>query len=469
MGDTPQQDKKSYKLNEFKPQSAEGGKTAVLGQEGGMVGTELGVIPWETYGKDLETLVRYRDTIDPESVRTMARNWGDHGKKLSSLAAEFSNQVKTKIIDSWDSDGGRLAASPAVQRYADQLVSMSNVVKAVANSLNYSAGYLETTKKNIPDANGKLTDGKSIVESDGDYDTPETQAHLKRLLTDRANDVMNQVFVPGGKSADATMPVFTLPAAVTGDLPDPTKDPTKQQTPTGGPKLGGPGPASPSTNPALKQQQEALAAQRKAIEEAQKRAEEEAKKRAAEIAKQTAEAERQAAQRAAQQQAQQAQQAAQEGVQQALQAAQQAAEQGLSAAQQAAQEGLQAASMAGMPASLAGLGQELGKGLAKGAGPGPAPKTGALSSGAALAKDAASKLFPRATVGTTAATAAMAGRGLAAAAGTPGMPGATGASGAGGQQGGQNDKHKRPSYLDSTEHLDEAFGDAPVASKPVAD
>ncbi|GAB2639973.1 hypothetical protein [Nocardia goodfellowii] len=467
--DSVQQDPKKYDLDEFKPKDASVDKSTVLGD--GTVTTEQGQIPWNTYGKSLETLVQYRNSINPESVRDMAKDWRTHGNALKSLAAQFSNQVNSKIIDSWDSDAGRSAAAPAVQRYAEQLTSLTSVLNAVASSLDFAADFLDTTRKNIPDEQGKLIDGKSIVETSGDYETDQTRAQLKSLLEQRANEVMNQVFLPGGKSADAAMPIFPLPKPVTQGLPDPTGK-TNPGGPSGGPspKIGGPGPG-PATSPqlaALKQQQNTLADQRKAMEDAQKKAEADAKQRAAEIAKQTANAERQAALRTAQQQAQQAQQAAQQGLQKGLEAAQQAAQQGLQAAQQAAQQGLQAANAAGLPASLAGLGKELSKGMPKAAGPGPGPaKTGALSAGPSLAKDG-SKLFPRASVSGTAATAAMAGRGLGAVAGQPGTPGGMGPAGAG-AQGGQNQNRKRPAYLESTEHLEEALGDAPIASKPVAD
>jgi hypothetical protein len=55
--------------------------------------------------------------------------------------------------------------------------------------------------------------------------------------------------------------------------------------------------------------------------------------------------------------------------------------------------------------------------------------------------------------------------GAAPMAGTPGSPGAAGA----GAQNQQGKEHKRPAYLDSVEHLEDALGDAPVVVKPVVE
>ncbi|MFF3569549.1 hypothetical protein ACFYXQ_17405 [Nocardia jiangxiensis] len=236
----------SYQLrDDFKPKSENADKNTVLGTDSS-VGTEISQVAWETYGKDLDTLVKYRDSIKSGSVRDMAKNWRGHGSSLNTLANKFSNEVKSKIIDSWDSNGGS-TASTAVQRYADQLAQLPIVINAIAHSLDFSAEFLDITRNNIPDDKGMLVDGKtSVVTNSGTYDTAESRAQLKSLLTQRANDVMNEVFVPGGKSVDAVMPVFPLPQPVTTGLPDPTGNRTG--TPGPGPSVStpGPGPAGPS-------------------------------------------------------------------------------------------------------------------------------------------------------------------------------------------------------------------------------
>lgn len=49
--------------------------------------------------------------------------------------------------------------------------------------------------------------------------------------------------------------------------------------------------------------------------------------------------------------------------------------------------------------------------------------------------------------------------------GTPGTPGA----GAGGNQGQQEKDHKRPTYLNSKEHLEDALGEARTVTRAVVE
>ncbi|MBO0853856.1 MAG: hypothetical protein J2P18_08815, partial [Nocardia sp.] len=82
----------------------------------------------------------------------------------------------------------------------------------------------------------------------------------------------------------------------------------------------------------------------------------------------------------------------------------------------------------------------------------------------------ASKLFPRAALSSAegqfgGSDPGTARAGAAPMAGTPGSPGAAGA----GSQGQQNKEHKRPAYLDSTDHLEDALGEAPVVVRPVVE
>ncbi|APE33258.1 hypothetical protein BOX37_03955 [Nocardia mangyaensis] len=172
----------------------------------------------------------------------------------------------------------------------------------------------------------------------------------------------------------------------------------------------------------------------------------------------------------------------------ARQAAQQAAQDAVGQLQTAAQDGLSAAqdalssaeNMAGIPGAIpTGLAADKnmpskladalkaagakGGGLGGGGGGGGGPQ-------AALARDAsqASKLFPRAAISADGMATGRAGLGPMA--GMPGAPGPMGGGGAGAGQGqGQNKDHKRADYLDSTEHLDEAIGEAPVVVRPVVE
>ncbi|MBH0777590.1 hypothetical protein [Nocardia bovistercoris] len=474
MGDSPQREEKSYDLDEFKPEHANTDRNTVLGTSSPIT-TETGQIPWQTYGKELATLVSYRDSIHSESVRSMAETWRGHGTSLGSLAGQFSNEVKSKIVDSWDSDGGR-TASAAVQRYAEQLLQLPVVINAVANSLDFSAKFLDTTRNNIPDANGKLVDGTSIVNSDGDYDNADSRAQLQALLKQRANDVMNQIFVPSGKSVDGAMPMFPLPQPVTTGLPDPTGT---QRSGPGSPGPGGAGPGGLNTGALSRASFDPRALGAASLSQGNLQAQQAALKNLTEQQQAAQElARQQAEQAAAQQAAQQAQSALQQGLdaaQQGLSSVQDAAQQGLAAAQQAAQEGLSGlGGLGALPTSLAGMGDlpsalKSGKGSGGGgAGGGGAGRGGAGS--AALGKDAAqaaaSKLFPRASLtGDAAATVARAGL---ATNGQNGTPGGMGPAGAGAGQG-QNKERKRADYLDSTEHLEEALGDAPVVAKPVVE
>ncbi|MEU4342148.1 hypothetical protein AB0H00_12920 [Nocardia sp. NPDC023852] len=101
-------------------------------------------------------------------------------------------------------------------------------------------------------------------------------------------------------------------------------------------------------------------------------------------------------------------------------------------------------------------------------GGGPGGPAAALAKEAALARDAAqSKLFPRAGLPGTAAGTPIGRTGMAPMAGAPGTPGSAGApQGAGNKD--QGKEHKRPDFLDSAEHLEEAIGE-PMAVKPVLD
>ncbi|MFD4354887.1 hypothetical protein ACFWPX_20190 [Nocardia sp. NPDC058518] len=153
---------------------------------------------------------------------------------------------------------------------------------------------------------------------------------------------------------------------------------------------------------------------------------------------------------------------------------------GLAAAQQALQSGLGSNSSAGPASSLAGLSglspAELAAAAAKKTGAaskGGGGGSGAGGGGAAKAAGQnlnASKLFPRASAAIPVADAG-ARAGMAAGASSPGMPmgGMPMGGGGAGAGGGQQKEHKRADYLDSTEHLEEAIGAAPIVARPVVE
>ncbi|MBU3068004.1 hypothetical protein KO481_41635 [Nocardia sp. NEAU-G5] len=492
----------NVKVNDFTPKSETAGPSQVLGTTS-QIGTLVDTINWTTFGGTLDTLVPYRNSIRTDQIRAMAGTWSKHGDKLNALSAQFYNEVNAKIIDSWDSTGGGVAAQ-AVKNYANQLVQIAAVVSGIANSLNFAADFLDVVRTNIPDGQGMLIDGTSTIvteitdnidwrrmdTSGGDYagnydyyyNAYSNQVHqlMKQAFTKRANDVMNEVFVAGGKSVAAAMPMFPLPQSVTQGLPDPTGKTTNPGPgPGAGPGAGpglGPG-GTPSLTPmsGTGQLQSDLAKQ-EAAQQAQLQAQEKAQQDAyaKEQAAQQQQQQQQAAQQQQQQQQQQQEQQASQAAQQGLQAAQQAAQQGLQAAQQAAQQLTQPASADlakdlanGM--GLAGMAGSALSGLKGGFGGGGVG--GALNNvkGSLLAaEEQASKLFPRAAMVAKAEEAAAeeARAGLASSGGMGSM-GGMGAAGRGQQE--KEKEKKRAEFLDSEEWLEQVMGEAPLTSKPVVE
>lgn len=144
-----------------------------------------------------------------------------------------------------------------------------------------------------------------------------------------------------------------------------------------------------------------------------------------------------------------------------LQAAQQAAQQ--AAAMSRMNEGLRAAKAPGLPGGPGAPSASSVKGGGLGGASPAAPLTPQREAEAA-------RLFPRANLAGPATTAAGIGRmGMSPAgvpmAGAPGTPGAAGAN----QGQGQGKDYKRPNYLESKDHLEEALGDAPTAVKAVVE
>ncbi|MEV6771252.1 hypothetical protein AB0N05_21795 [Nocardia sp. NPDC051030] len=101
---------------------------------------------------------------------------------------------------------------------------------------------------------------------------------------------------------------------------------------------------------------------------------------------------------------------------------------------------------------------------------------GGGGAGGGAPKDTTQRLFPRAALTAETAETSTAGirTGVAAASTGTGMGGGMGGGGMGpmghGAQGGQGKgEHKRPEFLDSTEYLEEAMGEAPIVAKPVVE
>ncbi|NUS42318.1 MAG: hypothetical protein HOQ24_01275 [Mycobacteriaceae bacterium] len=144
------------------------------------------------------------------------------------------------------------------------------------------------------------------------------------------------------------------------------------------------------------------------------------------------------------------------------------------------QQGLQDALRAGQQPSAAAL-QNAAAAMAHGGPTDKIPPHGGGGGGGAGAapeplRDYAAKLFPRSGVQVSAgmqasATSAIQGQPGSGqpAASQPGPAGPAGSPGAGHGAGGGAQERKRPKYLQSTEHLDQALGDAPDVFKPVID
>jgi hypothetical protein len=78
----------SYQLrDDFKPKSENADKNTVLGTDSS-IGTETSQVAWETYGKDLDTLVKYRD-----SIKSVGRRYGQELARPRQLTEYARQQV----------------------------------------------------------------------------------------------------------------------------------------------------------------------------------------------------------------------------------------------------------------------------------------------------------------------------------------------------------------------------------------
>ncbi|WP_039795610.1 hypothetical protein [Nocardia araoensis] len=394
----------------------------------------------------------------PIKVAQAASDWRWLAGELKETFDILTNQMTTSR-SSWTSpnnNGGAHRARQAITAYGTGTDQLNTNMKLIGDSLEYVSEWLYTTGVLLQQGDD-YPPTRNSGETDDVYRQRKEEAAVRNYVR-----AMQAAYVPGVEETDKVIAV----------LPDPIP-PTTGQVPGPGPGPGGPGPGAapgPGTNTAqlasMQNAQRQAEQQRKALEDAQRQAQLDAQRRAAEQQQQQQQAAQQAAQQAQQQAAQQLAQQAQQAAQQIAQQAQQIGQQVASAAQQAAQQ----ASLAGLPGmpNLSDATKKLESALAKGAGGpgGSAGGPGAPKSAANQNLEKASKLFPRAA--TNAVTAAATGRaGLAAGQGMmgPGMP----MGGPGAAQGGQQKEHKRADYLDSTEHLEEALGDAPVVAKPVVE
>lgn len=395
--------------------------------------------------------------------------WQSMANQLVAPATELGNQMTTmQTSGSWNSDAAVKAAG-AVQAYVSGVQNMIDGMQTIAGNLLDTSGWLWAAQANTPN-----------IPPD------QVGTQYGREQVEQAKRIFRDWYVPGLDASSNAIPLMVQPVSPVVQPVAPPPPEKKQDTGGGGGggggTGGGTGTGGGSSAAQSRAAQQALAAQRQASEQAQKTAADQQRQ----LEAQRQQAQQEAAQRQAQQEQQAAQQRAQQAAQQAADQAKQAAEQGLQGAKQAMDQASQAAQQAAASAAkdmqsagLAGLPSALSSALGKdalkaGSGGAGAGKGGGLGGGAGSGAGASlspnslqnSKLFPRAVA--DAAGVAAASRAGLATAGQPGSPGGMGPAGHGAGQG-QNKEHKRASYLDSVEHIEEALGDAPVVVKPVVE
>ncbi|MBF6211554.1 hypothetical protein IU433_19115 [Nocardia puris] len=392
-----------------------------------------------------------QDVIDAAAV------WNWISARLDVAFNDLANGIEQlHASGEWGGEGPQASLTAALT-YRSNVLDLTSAVSSVGNNLSWTSGWLHTVKLNMPWQ--ASWDGAGGTASVG-------KPYARDVLLPRARTAFNNFYVPGVQQSSSAIP----------PMPPPNKElltVTPEETP-GGPGPGpGPGPGLPigpgpgpgyldtrglqqiagprdgarlDTERLQREQQEAAARQQQAAAQWQREQQEAAR--------------RQQEQQAREQAAEQARRAAE----QAASAGEQAAQEAMSAAQQAAQ-GIPA--LGGLPTpSALDAARAAALNAAKGLGSGPGP--GGAAPAARPVGDVG-KLFPRAGVasGVTTGLAGAARAGIASMGPYPGPPGAAGAAGR--NAGGEGKEHKRPAYLDSAEHLDEAVGEAPTAFKPVVD
>ncbi|WP_328394859.1 hypothetical protein [Nocardia sp. NBC_00416] len=396
-----------------------------------------------------------------EYATNLASSWGQVGTVLNSIFEDYVDVIRTVTAEDWQGKSSA-AGFAAVEGDEKGIINcapgpfgMRDLCSYLAHWFQQAAEQLPTdpdvpkTQTIVPDTGWQLYTPASYVwvphySNDG-YFFEEVDENLVNYYL----GVMEETYTGPMEKADAGVPV--LPEFMTGSSGTPATDPYVYESdpyPYGGTGgyagSGGLEPAGTTSSvlPDYSSSTDDLAAQ----QEEWARAQDEAAK----------------------------QQALQSMLGQGLSAAQNALDQGLAMAQRAMESAAQPLDPSMVPAAPSGL--DLGENSSFG--------PGALGGGAGLASTAtgagapksaydASKLFPRAGVapGSTnplAAGASPAGMQMGGSpmAGTPGMPGSAGAPGAGARPG-QDDKHERAKYLDRTDNLDDALGDAPDMTRAV--
>ncbi|WP_460695953.1 hypothetical protein [Nocardia thraciensis] len=410
-------------------------------------------------------------------IEDVAQVWNGGLSLLANEISDFKAKTGEAIngrgaTTAWEGESAQQAKG-AILRYCGELTKLQNAMQATFDNLRISAGWLRGLQPYIPEYD------------EDDWARMGYEPSFARSIRDIAAAKWNDFYLPGYAFSRDTVVQMPEPAPKPkASTPPEDRRPTSGNPNNGNPNSGNPGSGNPgggggnqaSQLAALEKQQQE---NDKRMKEAQEKLDREAKEKAAEDKKRLEDFknEQEKADQRNREQAQQ--QAAQQAAQQGMQAAQQAVQQGMQTAQQAAQQGMQAAQAEAAKAGLPSMGRlaESALNAAKGAGSGAGKGGGAgggagggIGGGAGPRENLqASRLFPRASVAAEGGVASTGRAGVAAgSAGAPGMGGPMGGGGAGGA-GGQNKEHKRADYLDSSEHLEEALGEAPVVAKPVVE
>ncbi|MEV0252256.1 hypothetical protein AB0H76_37110 [Nocardia sp. NPDC050712] len=377
-------------------------------------------ISLETYN-DMKTKL----TSGAQNIANLGGLWKHMGKQLAIDAKIFTETVNQKLENGMWNTPAAHKANTAIKGYVQNVNELSGRMNLIASNLEHTSGRLSIFGANLPEPLSQTA-------------VPED----RKTARNNAITAFNNQYVPAVNAASNAIPVLPDPVPPTtqdpGSRPGPgSKQTSPQPSPGPGPQHKPQQPSNPSTPSEPSQPSPSQPSQPSTPSHPSQPSPSQPSQPSTPS---------------------QPSKPSGDDLSKALQNAQNALKNGIDPT-----TGLPLT-----PAQKAALEKAT---HGKGAGPGGKGGPGGAGGGGAPLKDAAtqaaSKLFPRAS----AATAGMTGLGRAglAAAGQPGTPGGMGPAGQGGQQGGGSKEHKRADYLDSTEHLDEALGDAPVVAKPVVE
>lgn len=362
--------------------------------------------------KSYEWFYELGQGIETQLVADAAGIWLWMAEELTDQFGTFVNSL-VAVESLWEGAGAD-AAIGASRNYSTESEDLIESMKWIGSNLYYTAEWLENTASQMPDSPTPPSD------FDGSSDPHAGLSFWPDDMRTECIDAINSTYVPGLECSDSVVPVLPLPVP-----------PTEGAGQTGG-TAGAPTSMAGSA-PTGEQMPSSLSDPIGAsgVETGD----------------------------AAGQTGQQGMGALQQLGQQAAGAAQDAARAANEAMGKSVPPGTGVASgLAGTPglprntsAGTGGSGTR-GSGTPSASTRPPGPVKGQASQ------------FPRASAAGPAAT----GRaGAAPGSANPGAPGPAGA-GRGGSQGNERE-HKRPTNLDSAEHLDEAIGAPQLLSKPVVD